>query len=78
MGQYAPLAERRVVEGCTCILSGVLTEEPKDLSGLMILLINPLMTMSLCPTQDQGVPQEGCPSHAEKVGMTMYWRSKGK
>ena len=29
-------------------------------------------------TQDQGVPQEGCPSHAEKVGITMYWRSKGK
>ena len=45
---------------------------------LMILIINTLMTMSFMSTQDQGVPQEGCPPHAEKVGITMYWRSKGK
>ena len=22
----------------------------------------------------RGSPQEGCPSHAEKVGITLYWR----
>ena len=26
----------------------------------------------------RGGHQEGCPPHAEKVGITMYWRSKGK
>ena len=51
---------------------------PKDLSGLMILLINTLMTMSSVSDSGSGVPQEGCPPHAEKVGITMYWRSKGK
>ena len=38
-----------------------------------------LMTMSLVSDSGSGgPPQEGCPSYAEKVGITMYWRSKGK
>ena len=38
-------------------MSGVLTEEePKDLSGLMILLINKLMTMSLVSNSGSGGP----------------------
>ena len=44
------------------ILSGVLTEEPKDLSGLMILLINKLMTMSLVSDSGSGGPPGGLSS----------------
>ena len=82
MGQYAPLAERRVVgEGCTWgpvkydRIRSRHIEWSTHRGAKGLVRVNDLINKY---TDDNviSVPQVGCPPHAEKVGITMYmyWR----
>ena len=72
------MATAHLLMTCHMIITA-LTEEPKGLSGLIILLMNTLMMLSSLSLSGSGGPPSKAstfPSSKqdEKVGMMIYWR----